>query len=304
MQSTQSFYLAPGNLDLAVVAGPDAVKLLQGQLTCDVQALVGNSFTRGAACNNKGRIYATFVLVRHADTFFLVFNQGVGSCFAVALKKFLPFYKCSLELAPIGWACLAATGTAAIRTLETEIGNLPTVGSCTALSTGWLCRLAEEQVLLCTGSSEHAALLRVMPDAIAARGSESWQLCELLAGHFPFTPDDVEKYTPQELRLDQHGYISFSKGCYTGQEIVARMHYRGKVKKQLYLLSTPAGTSNKPGGEFVIRNEQGVVAGSPVKQFLADSGTLHVLAQLPVELAEQPASLHDGNGHRLSIRVF
>ena len=69
-------------------------------------------------------------------------------------------------------------------------------------------------------------------------------------------------YTPQELNYDQLGHISFTKGCYTGQEIVARMHYRGKAKKRLYLLEISAESSpeknmlirtveNKPVGEII-----------------------------------------------------
>lgn len=304
MQSTQSFYLAPGNLDLVIATGADAAKLLQGQLTCDVEALSEGHFVRGAACNNKGRVYATFVLVRHADSFFLVFNHGVGSAFVDALKKFLPFYKCELQLAPPQWSCLAAAGSDTINLLTTRLGTLPAAGGCVSLPQGWLCRLTDEQVLACANDEGHTALLQCLSGTVPAAGAEAWQLRELLAGHFPFTADDIEKYTPQELQLDRHAYVSFSKGCYTGQEIVARMHYRGKVKKQLYLLSSEPGGSAEYDAECVIHNAQGPVPCTLLKEYRSDSGSLHRLVQLPVELAEQAPDLQDSNGRSLSLRVF
>jgi hypothetical protein len=299
----QNFYLAPEHLDLVRFSGPDAEKLLQGQLTCDVQALIPNGHTRGAACNNKGRVYALFILVRHGDDFFLVFSKGLGAVFAAALKKFLPFYKCTLHLAPAGWHCVGMTGTAASEFLTARFGELPDDGVSMPLADGWLCRLDEARFLLCTTDELFAELLPAVAAAMPGAGLDAWQLCELLAGHFPFTPDDVEKFTPQELQLDRHGYISFSKGCYTGQEIVARMHYRGKAKKQLMLLSS-AQPVDLPGESLEIHDETGNKLGQTLKLLRSDAGILYGLAQLPVELAEQPVRLHGAGGQSLSARVF
>src|SRR5690606_18562385 len=91
-----SFYLAPEHLDLITVDGPDAAKFLQGQLTCDVEALSGQNLVHGAACNNKGRVIATFVMLRHDEVYCLIFSKGLGDLFAAALKKYMPFYKCRL----------------------------------------------------------------------------------------------------------------------------------------------------------------------------------------------------------------
>lgn len=301
-----SFYLAPGHLDLVVVHGPDAIRFLQGQLTCDVEALADGAFTHGAACNNKGRVYATFLMLRSNDSYFLVFNRGLGEGFAATLKKFLPFYKCTLQLGPSQWQCMGTAGSVAEEVLARHIDKLPAAGAATLLSDGWICKLdaQHEQYLLCSSEQRIADLQAAMDGTVPQGELQAWQLASMYAGHFPLDPQDSEQYTPQELNLEQHGYISFSKGCYTGQEIVARMHYRGKKKKLLYLLISSTYTPQMLATGFDVCDQDGKVLSHTLKQLPAGDGTLASLALLPAELAEQPAALVDVQGQLLDIRPF
>ena len=292
-----SFYLPPGNLDFITVAGPDAAKLLQGQLTCDVDAVADPGFTRGALCNNKGRVYATFVLVRHGGRFYVVLGQGLGAIFKAALRKYLPFYKCELRDAAAGELCFGICGNVAAAALDFVDATLPAEGQCRSHEDGWICALAPEHYVVHSADAPPAS-------ASVANGTlEDWHVRELLAGHFPFTPADAEQYTPQEIHLDRHGYVSFTKGCYTGQEIVARMHYRGKTKKLLFLLEAPA-PGKVPTESMEILDASGQVLGSTIK-LLEGNGRLYGLAVLPAELEQGLVPfVKNGAGLRFSSRIF
>src|SRR5690606_25599850 len=100
----------------------------------------------------------------------------------------------------------------------------------------------------------------------------AWEELEMLDGHFPFTPGDSELFTPQELHLDRAGYVSFSKGCYTGQEIVARMHYRGKAKRQLFLLEVLNETGAASANDAELFDAEGAAAGKIIKQVTVPDG--------------------------------
>jgi folate-binding protein YgfZ len=294
-----SFYLPPGNLDLVTVTGPDAAKLLQGQLTCDVDAVPDPGFSRGALCNNKGRVFATFILVRSGAAFHLVLSKGLGAILLAALKKYLPFYKCEVRQAAEDEFCIGAVGTSKLGALGLDATAVPPQGGCAALADGWICSLdqAQQQYLIYSRQA-----LPIAGDATTGTQND-WLACGVRAGQFPFVAGDQEKYTPQEIHLDRHDYVSFTKGCYTGQEIVARMHYRGKQKKLLYLLEAPAPVV-VPDEPMEIRDGDEHLLGTTIK-LLHAGGQLLALAPLPAELESNAnAGVKNGSGLRFSSRIF
>lgn len=293
-----SFYLPPGNLDLVTVTGDGAAKLLQGQLTCDVDAVADPGFTRGALCNNKGRVFATFILVRHGGAFHLVLARGLGDVLAAVLKKYLPFFKCALRQARDAF-CVGAVGTATTAALDPDANGLPVEGTCIALPDRWICNLSQsqEQYLVYSNSP-----LPLSGSAVAGTFAD-WLACGMRAGQFPFVVGDQEKYTPQEIHLDRHDYVSFTKGCYTGQEIVARMHYRGKMKKRLFLLEAPL-QDVFPTEPMEFFDPAGELLGTSLKLVPA-TGTLLALAPFPAELESSPPNfVKNGAGLRFTPHIF
>lgn len=299
-----SFILPVDNLDLITVAGPDAVKLLQGQLTCDVEALSDPGFTPGALCNNKGRVMATFVLVRQGPMFYLAMHKGLGSVFAATLKKYLPFYKCEFkQIALEANVCFGVVGAEAFAKIVERVDSLPEVNQCANLPNGWICNLNQGQQYLVYSN----ALLTnaKLTQEVTGGSLNDWLLAGMQCGLFPFLPEDVEKYIPQELHLDRHGYISFTKGCYTGQEIVARMHYRGKLKKLLFLLESPSVGMTAPEQPMEIMDTTGAVLGKTIKILQDYSGALSALASLPAEVEHAvPAHVTNAAGLQFNQRPF
>lgn len=299
----QSFCLPAAYFDIVVVAGPDSVKFLQGQLTCDVESLADGCATWGAICNNKGRVHATFLLARHRAALVLILARGLGDILAGTLRKFQPFYKCTLELNPAGRNCNGLAGTDATTMLSAHVGVLPGILQLQTLETGWLCLLGAGQYLWCTFDSLAPSLppgVELQPGSL-----EQWQILDMRAGRFPFSVSDSGLYTPQELHLDRSGYVSFSKGCYTGQEIVARMHYRGKPKKQLYLLETTGCDLDSLARGFDVMDDKGTIVGHTIKQAASSADDrLFALAQLPVEFAGLAPTLQTGAGKPLVLLPF
>lgn len=289
-----SFYLPPGKLDLIAVTGPDAIRLLQGQVTCDVGAVPDPGFTRGALCNNKGRVLATFILVHCDATLYLVMSEGLGAVLTQTLKKYLPFYKCELRAAD--GAVIGIAGDHAVATIT---GTAPPAsGTSARTESGWICCLDSARQLYIAYGRE----LPPIPAELVAGSDADWFVAGLPSGLFPFTAGDVEKYTPQDLHLDRNGYVSFTKGCYTGQEIVARLHYRGKLKKLLFLLQADSALS--PPEPVEILDGANQVIGASLRVFHV-RGRLYVLAQLPADLEHKPpGSLENRDGVQFNLRIF
>jgi folate-binding protein YgfZ len=280
-----SFFVELKDLETVLVSGPDAAKFLQGQLTCDVHALAENAFTYGAACNNKGRIFAAFILARYGNDFHVLLAHGLAKIFIANLQKFIPFYKCSMQILSAQKA-IGLAGTTAVSALEKCHLQIPAPGTGSAVPGMWVYNLLADntQFILSIDETEWPLIKAGIGSDLPEASHAHWELKNILSGHFPFSLEDVDKYTPQELHFGQTGYISFSKGCYTGQEIIARMHYRGKAKKQLYLLQIEKFRSSPDHNEIEIIDDSGKTLGFAMKQITDDNQTLFAIASLPIEL--------------------
>lgn len=201
-------------LGIMAVSGPDAGKFLQGQLTCDVLTLADGETSFGASCTPQGRMRALFRLVRHGEQFLLLMPRAVVPSLLESLKKYAVFFKAQLRDASSEyqlWGVLAAESIA---------------GSADALVVALPGAISRQLLLL-----PAAAAAPALPGQAAA--AAQWFAAEVLLGEPAVYPETVEKLLPHHANLPGVGGVSFSKGCYTGQEIVARMEYRGKIKTHL-----------------------------------------------------------------------
>lgn len=297
----QEFWLAPSHHELLRIDGPDAERFLQGQVTCDVAAVPPGGFVFGAACNNKGRVITPFVLWRRQQDFLLIFRVGLAQRFIAALRKFLPFFKCSMA-AETSLHCAGLSGDTAADWLA---------------RLGWQSSAAEaaagqETMVIPLGDDQPQFLLLADPAILVAASADprlqmddgsAWQAALLGNGHYPFAPEDSEQFTPQELQYEDRQYVSFSKGCYTGQEIVARMHYRGKIKKRLYRVLLDI-TRDAITEEVVLLDASGNPLATCSKLTCPPAGSCLALAMLPIELGEQLPALSSSIGATAQLDHF
>lgn len=202
--SQASFYELSDH-GLVKISGPTAKTFLQGQLTCDLEKITENIGTFAAHCHPQGRILSLFYLFLFEESYYLLTPMQLVQTTLDSLKKYAVFYKVELSDASHTFKLLAHT---APTTLFTQI-EFPVL-----------------QVYL--SLAKHS-------DAIPTSIAEDWHHLNLRTGVARLYTQTVNRFLAHELNLPNLGAVSFEKGCYTGQEIIARMHYRGKLKKHLQL---------------------------------------------------------------------
>lgn len=235
-----SYYTSLDDQELLEISGEDSEKFLQGQLTCDLSDIDNDQLTLGALCNNKGRVYASFRLLRHADAFYMSLPMGLLNPTRSILKKYIPFYKATMADASTQFKRFGLVGTAAQDYLSRTLPGMPESGHARASGEDLVLNLdgsmPRYEIWSATGNSGLVSGLTNLHKGKMA----DWKALDMEAGVFLVETADIEQYTPQEANMDLAGFVSFDKGCYTGQEIVARMHYRGKATKRLFLVTFKA----------------------------------------------------------------
>ncbi len=221
-----------------LLAGPDGRKFLQGQATCDVEALSNGDSTPGAVCNPQGRMLSDFRLWQLAeDRLVLCLHQSVVPATLEGLSRYIIFSKATLEDASDTYQQFALWGEEAAQLVQAPDDESVSGWQC---HSAWVCRSsvpgAYDILLETSAVSDFEA---AMVDAHRADQS-AWSLAEIKAGLGHVRTETRDLFLPQMLNFQHTGHISFTKGCYTGQEVVARMHYRGKVKRPMQLASLPA----------------------------------------------------------------
>jgi len=217
------------HLAVLTVSGKDAARLLQGQITCDVNDVSELKSSLGALCNPKGRAITTFLLVKTGDAFLMVLPEGLLE----PVKKRLQMYvlrsdvtltDSSDQLCLIG-LCHPDKHAGAL--FATTLKEIITVNFSTTQSRSLVITEPDKAIALWSD--------RVGNQGFQPENSEQWRYLDILSGIPWLTTETSEEFIPQMLNLDLLGGISFNKGCYTGQEIVARTHYLGKTKRAMYL---------------------------------------------------------------------
>ena len=247
------------------VTGRDAQKFLQGYTTCDLDELPPGKASAGAICNIKGRMVCNFLLCREEDGFLLRIHRNLIEPVIAFLGKYIVFSKASL---------VDRTDTLHCYGLTAEGDNFPQAQSgITPTSDGLLIKVSE---------APRFELWSTEPQK-ASGEPQQWLQAELSEGIAWVDESSTEEYIPQMFNLQALDGISFSKGCYLGQEIVARMQYRGELKNRLHIgeSETPLTTGTK------ILNPKGKSAGA-----IIGAAGLNFVAVL--RAGESGYSLEDG----------
>lgn len=276
------------NFDLLGICGEDARQFLQGQLSCNLDKLSPSHSLRGAYCDLKGRVISDMQVLQGQDCIYLLSLTGMGAVLRRTLDKYIVFSKASTQMLSQDFEHYGIHGDKARQTLTDIFGQAPENPGDVVQHEGALAfRLPDTEPryeILLPGVNKN--MLEGIQSLGITDDTESWDLADIRQGIVHIHPDIQETYTPQLLNYDINGVIDFKKGCYTGQEIVARMHYRGTAKKRLYLgrsrehvsLQTQLMHGSECAGEIlsVSRNE---------------TGDYEFLVILPCELVTNGASL-------------
>ncbi|AMR66342.1 CAF17-like 4Fe-4S cluster assembly/insertion protein YgfZ [Aquipseudomonas alcaligenes] len=245
-----SAFFTPLNHEaLLAVRGPDAAKFLQGQLTCNLNYLDERTSSLGARCTPKGRMISSFRIVQDGDGYLLALASELLEAQLADLKKYAVFSKSSLADESAVWARFGLSGgDGALVSLGLDLPQQP---DAVARANGLIAihlpgGRAELWAPAAQTDSLQARLAAQLPEAPL----NDWLLGQVRAGIGQVFGATRELFIPQMINLQAVGGVSFKKGCYTGQEIVARMQYLGKLKRRLQRLSLAKGALPAVGNEL------------------------------------------------------
>ncbi|MBI3525137.1 MAG: folate-binding protein YgfZ, partial [Betaproteobacteria bacterium] len=223
------------------VAGPDAAGFLHNLLTNDVKGLPADAARRYGFCNVKGRLLANMLMWREADDLLIALSADLHALILKKLSMFVLRSKVKLTDAGDERVLLGLSGPQAEAALA-ELGQVPTevLMSCRN-EYGQVIRLEKQRYLLSLeANAAQAAWLKLTAHARPA-GLSAWHWLEILAGMPCITAATQEEFIPQMVNYEMIGGVSFTKGCYPGQEIVARTQYLGKIKRRMYRARLESG---------------------------------------------------------------
>jgi len=295
------------HLGLIAVEGEDAVSFLQGQITQDATLVTAGRSLLAGHCSPKGRLLASFRMFRRDDAILLQLPAELLGDLLKRLRMYLLRSQAQLRDASEEWIRIGLAGDCAPALLAARLSAVPSAPSEVTRSETITC-------LRIPGSTPRFELIGPM-DAIQplwealdgpATPSDSahWALLDIRAGLPTVLPETVEAFVPQMTNLQLVDGVSFHKGCYTGQEVVARMQYLGKLKRRMYLAHADSPSSPRAGEElFAADSASGQGAGRVVDARPAPEGGYDMLAVVEI-LSAEANDVHLGGpeGPRLSFK--
>ncbi|WP_298137971.1 hypothetical protein [Acidiferrobacter sp.] len=262
--------------------GADAKAFLHGQFSNDIQSL-GAASQLDAYCTAQGRMITVFRVVRRADEFFLLLPAAL----AASVQKRLGLYvlRAQVTIAAVpDWALIGLSGPDAARSLATAGLPAPTLPEATTAGDITVMAIPGRAPRYLLMGPESA--LRLLPSRLRETtrvGTRAWAWLDIQAGLPTIGAETTEAFVPQMANLDLLGGIHFRKGCYPGQEIVARTHYLGRLKQRMYLASLPPDTPlPPPGATLAAPNLPGQPAGTVVDAQIGPDGAVDLLAVIQI----------------------
>jgi folate-binding protein YgfZ len=251
---TWNNYIDLIDLGLIRISGKDAKQFLQGQLTCDLEEINSDQSRLGAHCDVKGRIIACFRLFFHQNDYYFLLPRSTLPDLLASLQKYAVFSKVSLAEASKDWQKIGLYGPTIKALLEK-------MGLYVARENGTI-ESSHRLGLSIPGPVPRAILLAPVTNSIyfnhvkfEQHSINHWHLLDIMAGIPTIYAETSAQFTPQQLNFPEIGGVSFNKGCYIGQEIIARTHYLGKSKSRLYRVSFPGNNLFLPG-TVLLDNDQ------------------------------------------------
>jgi hypothetical protein len=287
-----STYLSPKDtvfspidwLGIARISGSDAVDFLQAQLTGDISDIEPESTRISGYCNPKGRLLAIFRVLREGGDFLLLSDSDILPNVLQRLQMYVLRMKVHLAVETARVA-IGLVGPEANHIVAKLTGNLSDVANEVVCNQG-VCSIPfgekEKGYLIIAPPEQLIESWAVIQSCAQLAGSDQWTLFEMRSGFPRITPATQELFIPQSVNLDLIGGISFSKGCYPGQEIVARVRYLGRLKHRMARAIVAHGELLTPGDSLFLDAETTQRAGTVINAVSLPNGAGELLATVPL----------------------
>ena len=237
------------HLSLLMITGDDALSFLQGQLTNDIM-LADKAWQYSGYCNPKGRLLALLSLWRHEDTVYALLDKSLTEAIIKRLTMYIMRSNVNIELAEHQCFGLLDTPESIEKIINVKSEIISSINHRHGIySDGKNHILGYSDRFLYITQNEN-----IKPSLI--NESNQWPDLSIQEGLPEITASTAEMFIPQMLNLDILKGINFKKGCYTGQEIIARMHYLGKSKQRMFVCDIANRGSSKISAGDKIYSDQ------------------------------------------------
>ncbi len=289
--------------------GEEATDFLQGQLTNDVRDVSQQHSQLSAYCNHKGRMLANFRIFKRQESYYLQIPQDLLEPTLKRIGMFILMSKLTLKDSSQSLIGIGVSGPKADQQLSQHITDLPeNVDDVTQVSGYTIIKIAGTLPRYeIYGDLEAMKTLWSNLDVDAAPvGQGPWESLDISAGIPTIYPETSEAFVPQMTNMQLVNGVSFKKGCYSGQEVVARMQYLGKLKRRMFKVLVDTSDAVKPGDKlFCEGSSSGQGTGQIVTAQANPNGGVDALAVIDINDAESgKLQLHDANGPAVNLTTL
>ena len=293
------------HLGVIQVSGADALTFLQGQLTQDVAKITAERAGFAGHCSPKGRLLAHFLSWKVGDDYFLQLPRELLEPIQKRLKMYVLRSKVVLADVSNSTVRFGIAGANAASLIKEVFGTAALESmECAATAHGTVIALPNGRYEILTAGDPSALWQKLAQDAQPV-GESVWRWLQIRAGIPEIYPATQEQFVPQMVNDDLIGAVSFQKGCYTGQEIVARMHYLGKSKRRMVGAHLDAAETPRPGDPIYGSQLEGQAIGMVVDAASAPQGGFDLLVSIPIdENSDSAHYLKIQSGPEININAF
>ena len=261
------------------VSGEEAQTFLQNLLSNDIRETSPARAQYSSFNSAKGRMLATMLVWRQGGDYMLQLPRVLCEPIRKKLAMYVLRAKVKISDASDEIVVLGLSGSDAQEILHTHFGELPnlTLGA-SATEQGNVIRIGEQRFQINSAAPNAAALWAEFAQRCRPAGSACWDWLDIRSGIPVILPQTQEQFVAQMVNLELLGGVNFKKGCYPGQEIVARMQYLGKLKRRMYLAHLDSNTAPMPGDELFSADMEGQASGMIVNAAASPDGGFDLLA--------------------------
>ncbi len=279
---------------LLKVSGEDAQTFLQNLLSNDIREVNDRRAQLTSINNAKGRMLASLWVWKTADDYLLQLPRGLAETIRKKLSMYVLRAKVKISDESDAYVCIGLSGAHAEAALQKIYPNLPQQTlDVVQHDADTLLRRDAQRYQIISSAQRALVLWQSLRQSATPVGSSCWDWLDIRAG-IPFVlPATVESFVPQMLNFEVIGGVNFKKGCYPGQEIVARMHYLGTPKKRMYLAHVAGDASPKAGDELFSEGMEGQACGTVVHAAAAGGG-FDLLAVMQTS-SHETSQVHHGS---------
>jgi folate-binding protein YgfZ len=257
------------NKGVIQLSGEEKVKYLQGQITADVNKLAANIAFLACHCDFKGKVWSVFYTIAWQDSILLIPHKSVIEKSLAELNKYGVFAKVDITNQSDNWQITGGSGAIFEKAIEDLFGELPRgERKVTSNTYGLVISIEQpEQRFLVLQPKNAEKLL----ENFKLQDNELWEIADIKAGIGDIHDTTINEYVPQMLNLQALQAIDFEKGCYMGQEVVARTKYLGRNKRAGFILTTDSNINNLSGEQLEYQIGENWRPGGKILRSGADS---------------------------------